>query len=172
MAFSADLIRFISNIPVLNDGTIPVNSIETNESFSSTLYEPTYSLSVVARLVQSTLSGDTIEVSSEPLGADTVVYKALNSDLGSYAPNVYTLLRATVLESFALLYTIDTKPSDLQYMSPNDIRKMKVNLNYIADYLSTEAKYYHMIEGIRNMHNSLGYIENQIDVIMNDRGKR
>ncbi|AIW03316.1 hypothetical protein CPT_Mater159 [Bacillus phage Mater] len=55
MLYASDLIRFISNVPVLTDGTIPTNTIETNASFASVLYDPTYSLSVVARLVQKDL---------------------------------------------------------------------------------------------------------------------
>ncbi|AIW03315.1 hypothetical protein CPT_Mater158 [Bacillus phage Mater] len=100
------------------------------------------------------------------------MYKALNSDLASYAPDIYVLLKATVLESFALLYTIDTTPTNLEYMSTNDIKKARTNINYIADYMSTEGKYYHMIESLRDMNISFGYIENQIGVIMKERGGR
>ena len=122
--------------------------------------------------MQNLINANKIEVNSDPLDSTTIVYKALNSDLASYAPDVYTLLRAVVLESFALLYTIDNDTANLQYTASSDIRRIKGNINYISDYLSTEPKYYNMIENLRDMHVSLGYIENQIDVIMNNRGRR
>jgi hypothetical protein len=167
MTFSADLIRFISDIPVLNDGTLPLNSV-TDDQFKSTLYDPTYSLSTVARFVQDDLSK--LETSNDTLDKNTIVYKALNSDLASYAPDIYLLLRATVLESFAILYTTDTKPENLQYMSVKDIQRIKTNINYLGDYFSTETKYYGMIENMQEMNISFGYLENQIDVIMKERG--
>lgn len=167
MAYAEDLIRFISNIPTLADGTIPVSP-----NFQSEMYEPVYSLSTVARLVQSELKSGKIEVENEELEPETVVYKALNSDLGSYAPDIYMLLRATVLEAFSLLYTIDNEFWNLQYVSHSDIRKARTNLNFISDYLSTEQKYYSLIEVLRDMNISFGYLENQIDVILNERGRR
>jgi hypothetical protein len=172
MTYSADLIRFVSNVPVLNDGTIPVNTIETNETFFSDLYEPVYALSTVARLVQGDINSGKIEVVNDSLDSSTIVYKALNSDLSSYAPNIYRLLRAVVLESFSLLYTIETEPKNLQYVSTQDILRVKQNLNYVADYFSTETKYFHMIERLRDMNVSFGYLQNQIDVIMSERGRR
>jgi hypothetical protein len=172
MAYAADLIRFVSNVPVLNDGTIPINQIETTETFISDLYSPVYSLSTVARMVQGLLNSGKIEVTTETLDSSTIVYKALNNDLASYAPNIYLLLRAVVLESFALLYTIENELKNLQYMSVKDIQRAKVNLNYVADYLSTEPKYFYMIENLRDMNISFGYLQNQIDVIMNERGRR
>jgi hypothetical protein len=172
MTYSADLIRFVSNVPVLNDGTIPVNTIETTESFISDLFEPVYALSTVARMVQGEINSGKIEVVNDSLDFGTIVYKALNSDLASYAPNIYVLLRAAVLESFALLHTIETKPKNLQYVASQDILRVKENLNYIADFFSTEPKYFHMIERMRDMNVSFGYLQNQIDVIMNERGRR
>ncbi|AXH71137.1 hypothetical protein BSP38_095 [Bacillus phage BSP38] len=172
MTYSADLIRFISAVPVLNDGTIPLNTINNNNGFVSKLYEPTYSLSVLARLTQSVLTSDTIEVDTAALGEDTIVSMALNSDLSSYAPDIYLLLRAVVLESFSLLYNIEKDPSNLQYVSAKDIQNSMTNLSYIADYMSTEPKYFSMIEKLRDMNISFGYLENQIGVIMIERGGR
>jgi hypothetical protein len=172
MTYSADLIRFVSNVPVLNDGTIPINTIETTESFMSDLFEPVYALSTVARMVQGEINSGKIEVVNDSLDSSTIVYKALNSDLASYAPNIYMLLRAAVLESFALLYTIEVSPKNLQYVATQDILRVKENLNFIADFFSTDTKYFHMIERLRDMNVSFGYLQNQIDVIMNERGRR
>lgn len=167
-----DLIRFISDIPVLSDGTIPVNRTDDVAQFVSDMYTPVYSLSALARITQGTLKSDKIEVVNVSLDANTIVSKVLNSDLASYAPDIYLLVRSIVLESFALLYHIEEESSNLQYVSARDIQKIKTNINYVADYFGTDPKYYSLIETMRVMNISLGYLENQVDVIMNDRGVR
>ena len=164
------LVRFISGIPVLNDGTIPLNTMDDTPQFVSDMYQPVYALSSVARLTQSILDSDKIELLDVNLDPSTIVYQALNSDLASFSPNIYTLLRAVVLESFSLLYCIDEESSNLQYVSKKDFTNLKNNINFIADYFSTDPKYYGMIDTLRNMTISLGYLENQVSVIMNDRG--
>jgi hypothetical protein len=168
--YSAELIRFITGVPVLNDGTIPINTIASNANFVSKLYTPTYALSTVARLVQPDLNNGTIETIDLALGKETLVYKALQSDLASYAPDIYLLLRSVVLESFAILHTVDNSPVNLQYMSSKDIIRIRTNINYLADYMGTEEKYFYIIEDLRNLNISFGYVENQIDVIRSDRG--
>lgn len=167
-----DLVRFISNIPVLNDGTIPLNTMDgTNSGFTSTMFTPVYSLSALARMVQKVLNrGDEIELVNIDLDPSTIVYQVLNSDLASHAPDIYLLARAVVLESFSLLYSIEIGSANLQYVSSKDFDSLKENINYLADYLSSDKKYYGMIDSLRTMNISLGYIENQVGVIMNDKG--
>jgi hypothetical protein len=165
-----DLVRFISNVPVLNDGTIPLNTMDSNTPFVSTMYDPVFSISALARITQDVLSSGTIELVNTPLDPNTIVSLALNSDLASYAPDIYVLLRATILESFALIYHIEIGSANLRYVSPKDFQRARTNINYITDYFSTDQKYHHMIETLRNMNVAFGYIENQIDVILNDKG--
>jgi hypothetical protein len=166
-----DLVRFVSNVPVLNDGTIPLNQMDgTNSGFTSNMYTPVWSLSALARMVQQDLNSDKIELVNIDLDPSTIVYQALNSDLSSFAPDIYLLLRAVVLESFALLYAIETGSTNLQYVSDKDFLNTKNNIGYIADYFSSQTKYYGLIDTLRIMRISFGYVENQVDVIMNDRG--
>lgn len=170
MRYASDLVRFISNIPVLTDGTIPTNTVESNEPFVSLLYTPTYSLSTVARLTQDLLKNGKIEVVEITSDSTTLVHKAFNSDLASSYPRMYLLLRAVALESFSLLYMMDNDPVQLKYMSAKDIIRMRTNINYLADFFSSVPDYYYMIETMRDMNISLGYLENQIEVIMSERG--
>lgn len=165
-----DLIRFISDIPVLNDGTIPINILDNTSTFTSEMYTPVYALSALARMTQDVLNSDKIELINADLDPNTIVYMAQNSDLASYAPDIYLLLRAVVLESFSLLYCIEEDIVKLQYISDKDFFNIKTNINYIADYFSTESKYYKMIDTLRNMNISFGYLENQVEVIMSERG--
>lgn len=165
-----DLIRFVSNIPVLSDGTIPMNTLSDGISFTSTIWTPVYSLSVLARETTPIFTDGTLELVNIPLDPNTLVYMALNSDLATTMPSVYTLLRATVLESFAFIFSIDYAPANLKYVTATDFKNIKTNIKYIADYFSTNSNYYGMISPMRDMTVSFGYVENQVDVIMNDMG--
>ncbi|KFE53834.1 hypothetical protein IV02_05105, partial [Pseudomonas syringae] len=72
------------------------------------------------------------------LDSNTIVMKALNSNLSSFSPDIYLFLKAVVLESFSLLYNIENSPKNLQYVSARDIRTIKTNTNFIADFFSTD----------------------------------
>lgn len=168
----ADLVRFIRNIPVLTDGTVPLNALEAESQFHSELYEPTFALSTIARMTQDVLNSDKLEVVDAELNPSTIVSQALDSDLASFSPSIYMLTRMVTLESFALLYHIEQESENLRYVSTKDIQRSRENINYIADFLGAEPKYHQMIEVLRHMHISFGYLQHQIDVIMKSRGVR
>jgi len=163
-----DLVKFVSSVPVLSDGTIPFNVLDDSKEFVSTLYKPVYSLSSVARLVLEDIKTDKIELINVELDPNTIVAKVMKSDLASYNPRIYALMTSVVLESFALLYSIEAASTNLQYIAAKDFLRIKENINYLADYFGTEKKYRSMIETLRNMHISFGYLENQVDVIMSN----
>lgn len=166
----ADLIRFISNVPILSDGTIPQNTISGGATFTSNIWTPVYSLSILARETIPTLTDGTIDLVSNSLDPNTIVAMALNSDLSATMPNVYLLLRAIVLEAYSFLYSIDYAPQNLKYVTAQDFVNIKNNIKYVADYFSSNSKYYNMIDPLRNMTVAFGYVENQTQVIMNDKG--
>jgi len=172
MKYASELIRFISSIPVLIDGTVPMNRTDEDNPFVSQLYTPTYSLSTISRLVQNLLVSGKIEVVEAETDGTTIVHRAFNSNLASAYPRIYLLLRIAVLESFSILYMIDNDPIQLQYVSKRDILRARENLNYLADFFGTKPAYYSFIENMRDMNISLGYLENQIEVIMDEKGVR
>lgn len=166
----ADLVRFISNVPIMSDGTIPQNVITGISTFTSSMFTPVYALSILARETLPTLTNGTVEAIQTPLDPNTIVYKALNSDLSIVMPSVYVLLRATVLEAFSFLYSIDYAPQNLKYVTAKDFANIKNNIKYIADYFSSDSRYYSLIGPLRDMTIAFGYVENQTQVIMNDKG--
>ncbi|AXQ67767.1 hypothetical protein KIOSHI_107 [Bacillus phage Kioshi] len=162
-----DLVRFVSSVPVLTDGTIPLNEMGNTPQFVSSLYTPSFSVSALARLTLEDIRQNKIEVINVPLDPRTIVSQVMNSDLATYNPRVYVLVCAVVLESFALLYSLEETRTSLQYVTKKDILKIKQNINYIADYFGTERKYRPMIETLRDIDISIGYLENQVESVMN-----
>ncbi len=168
----SDLIRFLSDIKVTSDGTVPMSNLEHSDIFVSELYEPEYSVSVLAIMTLSYINNGEFEEVSTPVHPETITGKVLSSDLSTYAPEVYLLTRLIVLETFSLVFSIHERRDNLRYVSKRDIARVKNNINYLTDYLGTEDKYLNMIEPLRNIHVSLGYIEHQIDVIISSgRGR-
>ena len=165
-----DLLRFIAGIPVLDDGTVPLNTLVENVSYQSDMYTPDYALSMLARMCLDLLATKEIEGSPLPISPDTIVFQVLNCDLGHQAPDIYLLSRMVVLEAFAILYYAEQAPEYLRYVSKKDILRVKTNIQYISDYLSSEKKYLLMINSFRTTFISFGYLENQIEVVMADRG--
>lgn len=166
----ADLVRFISNIPVLNDGTIPQNVLSDGIIFNSAMFTPVWSLSIFTRETMGILTDGTIQLVNAPLDTNTIISMALNSDLSTTMPAIYVLLRATCLEAFSFLYSVDYAPQNLKYVTTQDFQNIKTNIKYIADYFSTEEKYYSMISPLRDMIIAFGYVENQTTVILSDKG--
>ncbi|AMO26003.1 hypothetical protein Blue_180 [Bacillus phage Deep Blue] len=162
-----DLVRFVSSFSVLPDGTIPLNEMGSTVQFESNLYTPSFSVSALARLTLDDIKQNKIEVVNVPLDPRTIVSQVMSSDLATYNPRVYVLVCAVVLESFALLYSIEETRTSLQYVTKKDILKIKQNVNYIADYFGTERKYRKMIETLRDIDISIGYLENQVESVMN-----
>lgn len=167
----AELIRFISGIPIDNGGTVHPDQLKETETFESILYKQTFSVSIMSRMVLDELTKD-VELLDMPVEKESFVGKVLRSDLQSYAPYMYLLARIVALECYSVVYCIDEDREKLRYISKRDILRIKENINYLADYMSTEEKYRGIIETLRDMYVSLGYLENQIDVIINDRRVR
>lgn len=165
----ATLVRFISTVTVLPDGTIPFNTMNEAPMYVSQLYKPVFSLSSVARLVLDQINQNLVPTVDIDIDPRTLVKQIMDSDLATYNPRMYTLVTSVVLESFAILYSIETESTNLQYLSQKDFQRIRENVNYIADYFSTVRRYRKIIESLRITHVSLGYLENQIDVILTDR---
>ncbi|AHZ09826.1 hypothetical protein KAMFAM_109 [Bacillus phage Kamfam] len=165
------LVRFVSGISPMPDGTIPFNLLNDAPLFQSRLYKPVFSLSSVAMIVLGKINQGLVETVDIDIDDNTIVKKVMNSDLATTNPRIYTLIVSTILESFAILYTIESESSDLQYLTKKDFKRIRENINYIADFLSTNRKYRGMIEEFRISNISLGYLENQVEYILTERAE-
>lgn len=172
VAQHTDLIRFITGIPIAEDGTIYSNEIEDLDVFNSEMYEPDFSVSALTLITLEHIKNTGIDQVNVPIDKDTITYKVLNSDMADRARHEYLLLRVVILESFSLLFNIDHFPENLRFVSLKDMRRIRNNINYLSDFMGTVPEYFHMIESLWDMNISLGYLEHQVDVIMDNKGVR
>ncbi len=159
------LVSFCSGIYPMENGVIPFNTINDAPMFKSDMYSPVFSLSAVAMLVLKKIRAEQVATNTLDVDKRTVVSLARESDISSTNPRMYTLIVSTVLEAFAILYTIESESPDISYLTKKDFKRVRENVNYIVDYLSTERKYRHMIESFRDFELSFGYMENQVRTI-------
>lgn len=171
---STDLMRFMTNIYVSPEGVVSINLLEEDQTgaFVSVLYEPTFTVSALARVTHKLLKTESIREASLKLPPNTLTSKLLNSQLKTEAVDIYTLAQTVVLEAFSLVYHIREDRRGLRFMTIRDMRRVRENLNYIGDFFGTRKEYYHLIEDVRNMNIALGYIEHQIEAIQNTRAVR
>jgi len=160
------LVTFCSGVYPMENGVIPFNTMNDTPMFKSEMYTPVFSLSAVAMLVLKKIRAEQISTNKLELDRNTVVDLTRNTDLASANPRMYTLIVSTVLEAFAILYTIESESPDISYITRKDFIRIRENVNYITDYLSTQRKYRHMIESFRGFEMSFGYMENQIESIL------
>lgn len=166
----ADLIRFITGIPIAEDGIVYDNGLDDLDIFKSEMYEPDFSVSALALITIEHINNKGINQVNVPIDKGTITYKVLNSNMADRARHEYLLLRIIILESFSLLYSIDHFPDKLRFVSLKDMRKIRNNISYLSDFMGTRPEYHHMIESLWDMNISLGYLEHQIDVIMDNKG--
>lgn len=172
MEFNSELMRFITGIQISSDGTVPLNNLDDPTSFESELYTPEYSVSMLTLIVLKKIDREEIEIVNGSVPEHTITHKVLDSDLASFAPDIYLLARLVVLESFALVYSINESKEDIEYINKKDMQRLKENINYLADFMGTQGRYHSMVDVLRDMYISLGYLEHQTDVIMNFRQVR
>lgn len=167
----AELVRFISGVNIDSEGTVHLDQLDVDDTFESELYSPTFSVSVMSRMVLDEIN-KTVELLDMPVEKDSFIGLVLASDLQDYSPYIYLLTKIVALECYSVVYCIDEDRNKLRYVTKKDVHRIKENINYLADYMGTEDKYYKVVESLRDMYIALGYVENQLDVIINDREVR
>lgn len=163
---STDLTRLISQLDVSPDGTVAINILDDNEQFTSNFYEPAYTLSGLARRVLIRLKDNRFIETNDPLKDTTLTKKIEESTVSTAAPYIYKLLQIVTLEAFALIFTIEENAVDLKFITKSDIRRVRDNVCYVADYFGTVEEYRPMIAELRSMNIALGYLEGNLNVMM------
>lgn len=170
----------------------PTNQVILNQGIKlpnfETKHSPTFSISTIAHEVKNRIGTDIIP-SPIPPDTESFSWRVQQSILKDYDDLAYTLIRMSLLESVAFIYTIQQDQTLLKYLKESDIKTVKENLNYLADYLG-EINTIHQSQDenqsesidmelllsplqnfvldIRDMTVSFGYIQCQVDLLQNN----
>ena len=127
----------------------------------------TYTLSISQAsdlFIRTVLSKATVNWSS--IAEDSIITYVQSTDLKSLHPGVYKLINSVILETYVFDYIEEKDASLLKYMNRRDIARVRRNIRYICDWLAQYRAYRFLVEYFRGLEVGLGYIENQIDIIL------
>jgi hypothetical protein len=139
------------------------------DDYVSELYVPVYRVSVLSRMVHSLLLFDRFQEGEKPLQRNTLTYRVLDTTMATRHPNMYILFQAVVLELFSFTYVSREDTARLRFLTHIDIKRLKENIDYLADFCGEHKSYFHLISYLRSAKIAVGYIENQVNVIMDTR---
>ncbi|QIG60849.1 putative assembly chaperone [Listeria phage vB_Lino_VEfB7] len=165
---SSDLMRFITGLKVNPDNTIVVNILDQQSPFISRFYTPKLILSSLSVKLIPELQGVNIIQTNKALSKNTVTAKISASRLKIEAPYMYLIAQSIVMECFALIYSIEEKQDMLRYIEVGEVKQVRDNINYLADYLADKPEYSSIVTDLHDMEIAVGYIENQIPIIQRE----
>ena len=169
-----DLIRLVTEIHATPEGAVSVNRMDGDniEEFQSEFYTPVFRLSALALRTRRLIRGGEIRETNVSLNEDTITHELTRSRLKTRAVDIFTLSQIVLLETFAIVYHSREDRASMRFLTVQDIKRTRENINYICDYLGTQEEFMPLISRFRNIHVALGYVENQIDLIRNSREVR
>ena len=147
------------------DGTVITNVIDTTPNYISRFYTPKLVISSLSSNILSVLNQDDFFQTNRALSESTLTMKFLKSSLKLESPFVYTLAQTTILEAFALLYSLKEKPELMKYIDTADVNLTRQNVKYLLDYLGDDERYSEITIDLQSMDVALGYVGAQIPLI-------
>lgn len=97
----------------------------------------------------------------------SLISMIINTDLKKKHRGVYEIIRLVISECWSLTYIMDTDASYLKDMSVEDLDLLELNINWICNFMGDYRKYRKFIEYFRDLDISVGYMKNQLGLIIN-----
>ena len=157
---------FLTSIPVTADHNLDISSDSLLSEFPDKSNQPSLSVSPLA---YTFLNNYVDTATPDYSGVEgTIIYPILSSGIGANNHQViYILMQAIGLESMALTYAYTYDHSLYEEISTRDIKRTRKNIRLLCDWLGSDSSYQYLVEWFRNVELSLGYLENQIDLLVN-----
>jgi len=156
---------FLTTIDVDSNHNLAVTSDKLLEEFSDKDNQPTVSVSPLAYTYLNSYVGSAVP--SYDGVEDSILYPIISSSIGRSHPTIYLLMQSIGLESMALTYAYTYDHTLYELVSTRDIKRTRRNIRLLCDWLGENQGYHYLVEWFRNVELSLGYMENQIDLLVN-----
>lgn len=158
------LLRFLNGLDLDMNNT-RMNLLDENVQFVSRFYTPHIQLSELALMKLKEIKSDDIPTLERQFNENTIVVKTESSDLKLQSPRMYNILQTIVLESYAIVNCFVESPDSLRYLTEDDLRITRQNINYVADYLSDYYEYNSIVLDLRDLDLCFGSLELQLPLI-------
>lgn len=159
------LLSFFRTIQADYENTIVENMLDTEITFVSKFYTPTLKLSTISNKILKEIKNGKVPITSYDVTSNSIVNKIESTNIKVQAPRIYLILQTIVLEAYSLVNTFLENEENIEYISANDIKIARDNIDYVCDYLADYPEYSSIISDLRNLELNFGYIEKQLGVI-------
>lgn len=166
--YPRNFISFIRNLEIDPDNLVVENILDRESDFISQYYTPNNRVSELGRKVLESLNRQRVRTHPGTLDKGSLGYLILRSDFLTHYKNIETLLKIILLESFSIEIAIFHDESFRKYLSKEDIKDTRETLKFVLDIISLDPRYSEIISHLQDLNVSLGYIEAQVPVIIND----
>ena len=157
---------FLTSIPVTAEHNLNITSADLLSEFPDKDNQPNLSISPLAY----TFLNHYVDTATPDYSGveDTILYPILSSGIGANNHVViYEIMQAIGLESMALTYAYTYDRTLYEEISTRDIKRTRKNIRILCDWLGSNDSYQYLVEWFRNVELSLGYLENQIVLLVN-----
>lgn len=161
---------FLYTLPTISSTNQVLITKKDQQDFKGVTAEPVWQVSQLTKLFQHNALPKLPVFFGKEQATNTLTQKLVTTDMYSYYPGAFKLLDTVYLEISAITWHLDNAPVALNNISKKDIRRIRYNLQVLADWCGNYEEYYHFITKLRQLDVDLGMIENKINYIVNHYG--
>lgn len=161
----ASYLAYLKATPVSEGGTLEIPSSELTKDYgSSTGYNLAISDCAYAlyldKLTECFPDYD-VDVSGK------LIPEILSSKMSLNNPASYKILQGICLEITSIMFCMNNDMSYFEFLSPRDVKRVRTNLSFMADWCSSYQEYRYLVRYLRRAEIDLGFIENFVTVLFN-----
>lgn len=160
------LFLVVADVNINNDLTLSVNQQSISSDFSDSNNLPTLSVSRLAEYFQENIIGNlsiTFNTSDDSLVTEVISSGMIKNNYG-----MFSVASSIFLENLALYYALNYDKSLLQYITEQDIKRVRSNIKILCNVLADYTSYQSMVFEFRDVDIALGYIQNQVELLYKD----
>lgn len=153
--------NFIRKLRVNPENAVVENFLDKGLPQISSYYTPRRELSELAVRTLEDLNRNRITSTKNKTHPDSLPGLVFNSGVTDEYPELLVYFRIVMLEMFSVVYALKYREDLQEYMSDQDIKHTRENINYIVDVLGFDPRYKDLILSLQTVEVELGYIQAQ-----------
>lgn len=157
------LMSFLKGLKVRDNGEIRYNPLDDELPVLSQYFTPQFKVSQLAVTVKELIDDKESFEATSSIPEPPLVNRLRRSELKYSNRRVYSLIQATFLESFAILYAIDNNPQLVKRVNKEDMENIHNNINYVAEILGDNHDYADVIKALRQINADILYIMSRME---------
>ena len=152
------------------DNTVDIKDYDL-ETFKNLDNKPQLMVSQLAKLFQqSTLGYLPINFTGNSTTYGKLTKAMSETDMFSQYPGAFMVLDFSLLEVVAMNWAFTNAPRLIAYTSKHDVKRVRYNLEVMADWCGDHPEYYDYIPKLRQLNVDLGMLENKLNYILEKYG--